>query len=91
MVELLKFLKQKKKWSSNSKSYPRFPLKKNVEIFNRFQPKKSQGLFFLSSPNSYHGVSKFITKNDIRRTFIYGSFSLNKPVKWLFNFQKING
>ncbi len=84
----LEIFKTKKKWGSSSSSYPRFPNKRYVKIINEFQPKKSQGLFFLSSPNSYHGVSKFITKNNNKRVFIYGSFSLNKSVKWLFNFQK---
>ena len=81
----LEIFKTKKKWGRFSSSYPRFPRKNSVAIVNKFQPKKRQGLFFLSSPDSYHGVSKFISKNKTKRDFIYGSFSLNKPVKWLFN------
>mgnify|MGYP001197892176 CR=1 FL=1 len=81
----LEIFKTKKKWGKFSSSYPRFPRRNSVAVTNKFQPKKRQGLFFLSSPDSYHGVSKFISKNNIKRVFIYGSFSLNKPVKWSFN------
>ena len=71
-------------YGSNLIKYQRFPNRKSVKIEKKFQPKKNQAIFFLSSPNSYHGVSKFISKNNIKRIFIYGSFSLNKRVKWSY-------
>ena len=80
----LEIFKTKKKYGSKFSMYPRFPKRNAVKLENKFQPKKKQALFFLSSPNSYHGVSKFFSKNKVRRVFIYGSFSLNKPVKWFF-------
>ncbi len=83
----LEIFKTKRKLGKSSSSYARFPKKNTVKIINKFQPKKKQGLFFLSSPDSYHGVSKFISKKDIKRVFIYGSFSLNKSVKWFYNSQ----
>tara|TARA_B110000027_G_scaffold134222_1_gene165688 strand:+ start:4729 stop:5517 length:789 start_codon:yes stop_codon:yes gene_type:complete len=82
--------KTKKKYGSKLSMYPRFLKKNAVKIESKFQPKKSQALFFLSSPNSYHGVSKFFSKNKAKRVFIYGSFSLNKPVKWFFVSKRIN-
>ena len=88
---ILEIFKTKKDWGSEFSSNPRFPKKKFVKLINKFQPKNSQGLFFISSPNSYHGVSKFMPKNNSKRVFIYGSFSLNKPVRWLFNSKKDNG
>jgi len=81
----LEIFKTKKKLVKNSVLYPRFPKKNSLKKINNFQPKKKQGLFFLSSPDSYHGVSKFISKNKVKRVFIYGSFSLNKTVKWFYN------
>lgn len=81
----LEIFKTKKKYGSKLSMYPRFPNISSVKMVNKFQPKKKQALFFLSSPNSYHGVSKFFSNNKIKRVFIYGSFSLNKPVKWLFD------
>lgn len=78
-----KFFLQKKNWGNKIENFPRFPQKSEVKIKRKFQPKIGQTIFFLSSPNSYHGVSKFVSKNS-KRIFIYGSYSLNKPVKWKF-------
>jgi len=80
----LKIFATKKSWGKKIKNFPRYPNKKKVKVINRFQPKIGQTIFFLSSPNSYHGVSKFFCKKN-KRIFIYGSYSLNKPAKWKFN------
>ncbi len=79
----LEIFSTKKNWGNKIKNFPRFPRKSEVKIKKKFQPKIGQTIFFLSSPNSYHGVSKFVSKNS-KRIFIYGSYSLNKPVKWKF-------
>ena len=80
----LKIFSTKKAWGNKIKNFPRFPNKKKVRVTNQFQPKIGQTIFFLSSPNSYHGVSKFFSKKN-KRIFVYGSYSLNKPVSWKFN------
>ena len=74
----------KKFWGTKIKDFPRYPNEKKVRIIKKFQPKKGNAIFFMSSPNSYHGVTKFYNKNNNKRIFIYGSFSLNKPVTWKF-------
>ena len=64
-----------------SNNLSRFPNKKNLKKVNTISPKQGKFLVFKSTPDSYHGVSKFksLTK---KRIFLYGSFSLNKPVIW---------
>ena len=42
----------------------------------------------MSSPNSYHSVTDFYAKKNKYRYFIYGSFSLNKKVKWKIELKK---
>tara|TARA_Y100000590_G_C15745229_1_gene1021776 strand:- start:1544 stop:2320 length:777 start_codon:yes stop_codon:yes gene_type:complete len=79
----LEIFSTRKNWGRKVNNFPRFPDKGKVKVINKFQPKIGQTLFFLSSPNSYHGVSKFISKKN-KRVFIYGSYSLNKPVTWKF-------
>ena len=53
-----------------------------LEIVKSFTPKKGTVVFFQSTPNSYHGVKRFVEKNCPKRFFIYGSYALNKPVIW---------
>ena len=53
-----------------------------LEIVKSFTPKKGTVVFFQSTPNSYHGVKRFIERNCPKRFFIYGSYALNKPVIW---------
>ena len=55
------------------------------EIVKEFTPRQGTVVFFQSTPNSYHGVKRFIEKNCPKRFFIYGSYALNKPVIWKFN------
>ena len=61
----------------------RFPDDKKVRVIDKFSPKSGQLFFFLSTPDSYHGVSKFISDSE-DRVFIYGSYSLDRKVKWNF-------
>ena len=63
------------------KDLGRFPDALHVKKTHSFPPKAGQLFIFLSSPNSYHGVSKFLSKETFR-TFIYGSYSLDREVEW---------
>ena len=76
----------KKKAKKNlRKSFRRFPKISELEIVKEFTPKQGTAVFFQSTPNSYHGVKRFVEKNCSKRFFIYGSYALNKPVIWKFN------
>ena len=55
-----------------------------LEVVKAFTPKKGTVVFFQSTPNSYHGVKRFIEHNCPKRFFIYGSYALNKPVIWKY-------
>ena len=73
----------KKKAKKNlRKSFRRFPKISELEIVKSFTPKKGTVVFFQSTPNSYHGVKRFIEKKCPKRFFVYGSYALNKPVIW---------
>tara|TARA_A100001201_G_C4096149_1_gene203889 strand:+ start:3461 stop:4162 length:702 start_codon:yes stop_codon:yes gene_type:complete len=75
--------------SDNLTSYPRQIFGNDVvhaPAVKTIEAKAGRGCFFLSTPNSYHSVSKqFNTKSD--RKFIYGSYSyrngdvFNKRIK----------
>lgn len=77
---ILHFYKTRKK---NYYTYPRFPKINDVTISNKITSRRGTGIFFLSTPDSYHSVSKFYGKVNKKRYFIYGSFSLNKTFKWI--------
>ena len=70
------------KKSNNQFDYPRFPNKDLVTSSYSVQPKKGKLVVFLSTPNSYHAAGEFLA-SDRKRVFIYGSYSLNKKVKWV--------
>ena len=75
----------KKKTKKNiRKSFKRFPKINELDIVKEFTPKQGTAVFFQSTPNSYHGVKRFIEKNCPKMFFIYGSYALNKPVIWKF-------
>ena len=69
------------KSENGKKDLGRFPDALHVKKTHSFPPKAGQLFIFLSSPNSYHGVSKFLSKETFR-TFIYGSYSLDREVEW---------
>ena len=73
---------RKKAKKNLRKSFRRFPKITELEIDKSFTPKQGTVVFFQSTPNSYHGVSRFIERNCPKRFFIYGSYALNKPVVW---------
>ena len=73
---------RKKAKKNLRKSFRRFPKITELEIVKSFTPKKGTVVFFQSTPNSYHGVKRFVEKNCPKRFFIYGSYALNKPVIW---------
>ncbi len=56
--------------------------KKYLKLIKNLRAKAGKAIFFMSSPNSYHSVTDFYAKKNKYRYFIYGSFSLNKKVKW---------
>ena len=66
----------------------RFPhIDSTVKLFN-FPPQSWSTIFFTSTPNSYHGVSKFLSEKKMR-VFIYGSYCLDRIVEWK-NFSENN-
>ena len=73
---------RKKAKENLRKSFRRFPKISELEIVKSFTPRKGTVVFFQSTPNSYHGVKRFIERNCPKRFFIYGSYALNKPVIW---------
>jgi|TARA_B100001079_G_C16387099_1_gene504938 Rps23 Pro-64 3,4-dihydroxylase Tpa1-like proline 4-hydroxylase len=79
----LKIYSLKKNTNKKKILESRFPNKKNIRLEKKFFPKKGDAIIFLSSPDSYHGVSKFKPNGNHKRVFIYGSFSLNKSVEWV--------
>ena len=76
---------RKKTKKNIRKSFKRFPKISELEVVKEFTPRQGTVVFFQSTPNSYHGVKKFIEKNCPKRFFIYGSYALNKPVIWKYN------
>lgn len=79
----LEIFDTKKNFYEN-KIYPRFPDKKTVKKIKTFPPKAGQLVIFMSTPNSYHGVSKFQALHK-ERIFIYGSYSMDRKVTWGLN------
>ena len=65
----------------SQESYVRFPPKNDVKCIKKINAKAGRLVVFSSSPNSYHAAEK-IKKDNLKRVFIYGSFSLNKKVNW---------
>ena len=59
-------------------------IRKSFKRLKSFTPKKGTVVFFQSTPNSYHGVKRFIEKNCPKRFFIYGSYAQNTPVIWKY-------
>jgi len=70
-----------KKEKKKAMDFQRFPNKKDVRSTHSLIPKKGQFIVFKSTPDSYHGVTRF-KSNKKKRIFLYGSFSLNKTVNW---------
>ena len=68
---------------NKKKNLGRFPEKKYLKKISNLPPVASTFIFFKSTPNSYHGVSRFKSIN--KRIFLYGSFSLNNKVVWKKN------
>ena len=66
------------------KSFRRFPKISELKIVKEFTPKTGSVIFFQSTPNSYHGVKRFVEHNGQKRYFIYGSYAFNGPIVWQF-------
>lgn len=61
--------------SDDLKEYPRHIWDNSLPVHKKIEAKKNLGLFFLSTPNSYHSVDiQSNTRSD--RKFIYGSYSV---------------
>ena len=85
MVHHSKYLNLKKtKKSKKPKKFSKISKKSQVQLSKSLIPSAGKLIIFLSTPDSYHGVSKLISKTK-KRFFIYGSYSLNKPVIWKYN------
>lgn len=67
---------------NNQDLYPRFPDLENVFVSKSVSPKIGKMIVFLSTPDSYHAASQFLSKTK-KRIFIYGSYSLNKKSNWV--------
>lgn len=70
-----------KKEEKDIKKFKRFPDLDTTEKLCNFPPKAGQLFIFSSTPNSYHGVSKFLSEKK-SRVFIYGSYCLDRNVDW---------
>ena len=66
------------------KSFRRFPKISELKTVKEFTPKMGSVIFFQSTPNSYHGVKRFIENKGQKRYFIYGSYAFNSPVIWQY-------
>ena len=73
-----------KQETKDIKNLKRFPDEAEVSLVDKFSPKSGQLFLFISSPDSYHGVSKFTSENQ-DRVFVYGSYSLDRKVIWKLN------
>ena len=62
------------------KSFRRFPKISELEIVKSFTPKKGTVVFFQSTPNSYHGVKRFIERNCSKRLVDKPSLMLLLPL-----------
>ena len=51
-------LKKKQKNQKSQKNFPRFPKKSQVQLSKSLIPSAGKLIIFLSTPDSYHGVSK---------------------------------
>jgi len=70
-----------KKETTDTKTLKRFPEKESTIKLYKYPPRSGQLFIFTSTPNSYHGVSKFLSKDKLR-VFVYGSYSLDRRVEW---------
>ena len=67
--------------SSEINEFHQKPSMNNLELQKKIRPVKNQLIVFLSTPNSVHGVEKFISK-DKNRIFAYGSYTSSKKIIW---------
>ena len=66
------------------KSFRRFPKISELKIVKEFTPRIGTVIFFQSTPNSYHGVKRFVEHKEQKRYFIYGSYVFNRQIIWQF-------
>ena len=66
-----------------NKIFERFPNKNNLKLIKKIPPKFGKLIVFLSSPESIHGVEKFVAKNNEKRIFLYGSYTSFSNVNWI--------
>ena len=63
-----------KRFSKPASGYKEFYNEQNAPIHEVIEAKKNRAVFFLSSPNSLHSVSKQTNSKEYRK-FIYGAYS----------------
>ena len=69
-------------------SLKRFPDDTKVRLVDKFSPKSGQ-LFFFRLPLTHTMESPKFISDDEDRVFIYGSYSLDRKVKWNFLAKKL--
>lgn len=69
-------------YKNSQTNFERFPKMNNLNLFTKIKPKFGKLVLFLSTPNSIHGVEKFIPVNDEKRIFLYGSYTSLRNVTW---------
>ena len=70
-------------YKKSNKIFDRFPNKNNLKLIKKIPPKFGKLIVFLSSPESIHGVEKFVAKNNEKRIFLYGSYTSFSNVNWI--------
>ena len=71
------------KYNKSNKIFDRFPRRNKLKLIKKIPPKFGKLVVFLSSPDSIHGVEKFVAKNNEKRIFLYGSYTSFSNVNWI--------
>ena len=78
------------KYKESKPNFYQFPEIDKLEIYNKISPNGGKLIVFLSSPDSVHGVEKFLPKSDEKRFFLYGSYTSFFDVNWLKDKKNLN-
>ena len=71
------------KYKESKPDFSQFPEINKLEIHNKISPRGGKLIVFLSSPDSVHGVEKFLPISDEKRYFLYGSYTSLFDVNWV--------
>ena len=72
-------------YKNDKNIYERFPKKNDLNLFTKIKPEFGKLIVFLSSPDSVHGVENFVSYQDEKRIFLYGSYTAFNNVEWILN------